>query len=180
MKHKQIIVAKIDSGNTTVSVFYDFGGSVQLFHTLQVIRCSFLKVLLHSSCLSDWQLSWGQIIILHLTDLNRKKQCSIWAMSWQNLLLPYTNNKVADQPAHPCILISTFSIRCLGSIMPIAVYPKFQDLLASETEQFGLSLTWSYNQKTGFLVTRLIYYRQNWKRELRRWRREKLCNVVAP
>ena len=25
----------------------------------------------------------------------------IWAMSWENLIMPYANNKGADQPAHP-------------------------------------------------------------------------------
>ena len=32
----------------------------------------------------------------------------IWAKSWQNLLLPYANNKGAAQPAHPRSLISAF------------------------------------------------------------------------
>ena len=30
-------------------------------------------------------------------------------------LMPYANNKVADQPAHPRSLISTFVVRCLDS-----------------------------------------------------------------
>ena len=34
-------------------------------------------------------------------------------------LMPYANNKGADQPAHPCSLISTFVVRCLDSIMPV-------------------------------------------------------------
>ena len=36
----------------------------------------------------------------------------IWAMSWQNLLLPYANNKGADQTvhAHPRSLISVFVV----------------------------------------------------------------------
>ena len=25
----------------------------------------------------------------------------IWAMSWDNLFMPYANNKGADQPVHP-------------------------------------------------------------------------------
>ena len=32
----------------------------------------------------------------------------IWAMSWENLLLPYANNKTADQPVHPHSLFSAF------------------------------------------------------------------------
>ena len=39
----------------------------------------------------------------------------IWATSWENLFKPYANNKDADQPAHPCSLISTFVVRCLDS-----------------------------------------------------------------
>ena len=31
--------------------------------------------------------------------------------------MPYANKKVADQPAHPRSLISTFVVRCLESIM---------------------------------------------------------------
>ena len=36
-----------------------------------------------------------------------------------NLLLPYANNKGADQPAHPRSLISVFVARCLDSIVPL-------------------------------------------------------------
>ena len=43
----------------------------------------------------------------------------IWASSWQNLLLPYANNKGADQPAHARSLISSFVVHCLDSIIPI-------------------------------------------------------------
>ena len=43
----------------------------------------------------------------------------IWATSWQNLLLPYANNKGADQPAHLCSLISVFVVRCLDRIIPL-------------------------------------------------------------
>ena len=35
------------------------------------------------------------------------------------------NNKGADQPAHPCSLISTFVVRYLDSIIPILA--KLQD-----------------------------------------------------
>ena len=34
-------------------------------------------------------------------------------------LIPYANNKGADQPAHPRSLIITFVVRCLDSIMPL-------------------------------------------------------------
>ena len=32
-------------------------------------------------------------------------------------LMPYANNKGADQPAHPRSLISAFVVRCLDSII---------------------------------------------------------------
>ena len=41
-----------------------------------------------------------------------------WAMSWENLFLPYANNKDADQPAQPRSLISTVVIHCWDSIIP--------------------------------------------------------------
>ena len=34
-------------------------------------------------------------------------------------VLPYANNKGADQPAHPHSLISTFVVRCLDTIIPL-------------------------------------------------------------
>ena len=43
----------------------------------------------------------------------------IWATSWENLSMPYANNKGADQPAHPRSLISAFVVRCLDSIIPL-------------------------------------------------------------
>ena len=39
-----------------------------------------------------------------------------WATSWENLFIPYANNKDADQPAHPRSLISVFVVRCLDSL----------------------------------------------------------------
>ena len=39
----------------------------------------------------------------------------IWAMSWENLFLPYANNKGTDKPACPRSLISAFGVRCLDS-----------------------------------------------------------------
>ena len=44
-----------------------------------------------------------------------------WASSWENLFLPYANNKGADQPVHPRSLISAFVVCCLDSITPILV-----------------------------------------------------------
>ena len=58
-------------------------------------------------------------------------------------LMPYANNKDADQPAHPRSLISTFVVRCLDSkisILAISKVSRFQ--LASIAEQAGLNVTW--------------------------------------
>ena len=69
--------------------------------------------------------------------------CQKWATSWENLFMPYANNKGADQPARPRSLISAFAVRCLDSIIPTLVlqHPTFQDsgLLTSVAEQAGLS-----------------------------------------
>ena len=45
-----------------------------------------------------------------------------------HLFLPYTNNKGADQPAHPRSLVSTFVVRCLDSIISILIKPKISRL----------------------------------------------------
>ena len=80
-----------------------------------------------------------------------------WATSWENLFLPYANNRDADQPAHPRSLISAFVVRCLGSIKSLVyVCAMLRLYLVSEAEQVGLSLNWSQIPKTGFLVTWLI------------------------
>ena len=73
-------------------------------------------------------------------------------------VMPYANNKGADQPAHPCSLISPFVVCCLDSIIPLVSISDISSLcLASVAEQANLSLPWSQTPKTGFLVTRLIF-----------------------
>ena len=42
-----------------------------------------------------------------------------WATSWENLFMPYANNKGTDQPVHPHSLISAFVVCCLDSIIPL-------------------------------------------------------------
>ena len=75
-------------------------------------------------------------------------------------VLPYANNKGADQPAHPRSLISAFVVPCLDSIIPPLAIAKISSLqLFCVAEQAGLSLIWSQTPKTGFLVTRLNYKR---------------------
>ena len=59
-------------------------------------------------------------------------------------LMPYANNKGADQPAYPRSLISTFIVRCLDSmicILALSKVSRFQQV--SVAEQTGLNLTLS-------------------------------------
>ena len=84
--------------------------------------------------------------------------CDFWATSWENLVMPYTNNKGADQPTHRFCLISAFFVCCLDSIIPLFSISEISRFyLASVAAQAGLSLPWSQTPKTGFLVIRLIF-----------------------
>ena len=79
------------------------------------------------------------------------------ATSWENLFMPYANNKDADQTAHPRSLISAFVVHCLDNIVLLVSIPEISSLyLASMAARASLSLTWSEIPKTGFLVTWLI------------------------
>ena len=85
------------------------------------------------------------------------KTCYIWAMSWENLFMPYANNKGADQPVHPRSQISACIVCCLDSIISLVSICKISSLyLASVVAHAGLGLPWSQTPKTGFLVTWLI------------------------
>ena len=60
------------------------------------------------------------------------------ATSWENLLMPYANNKGANQPAH---LISAFAVRCLDNIILLVSVPEISSLyLASVAAHVSLSL----------------------------------------
>ena len=72
-------------------------GSSESSLGVQVIFCQFLSQKLH--------LSYGP---------GHAKTC----------LMPYANNKGADQPAHPGSLISTFVVRCLDSMICILAISK--------------------------------------------------------
>ena len=62
-------------------------------------------------------------ILIFLTLLCKVDSCNlvIWATAWENLFMPYANNKDADQPAHPRSLISYFVVHCLDSISLISI-----------------------------------------------------------
>ena len=72
--------------------------------------------------------------------------------------MPYANNKGAARLA----CASAQSDQCLCCSLPGQYNTStnsrnFKTQLVSSAEQVGLSLTWSKLQKTGFLVTRLIF-----------------------
>ena len=63
-------------------------------------------------------------------------------MSWENLFLPYVNNKGADQPEHPHSPISAFVVHCLDSTIPLVSISEISSLyLAPVAGQVSLSLT---------------------------------------
>ena len=69
--------------------------------------------------------------------------------------MPYANNKDADQPAHPCSLISIFVVRFFDSTCIIsidALLNMSRLYLVSEAEPAGFSLTWLQPLKTGCLT----------------------------
>ena len=83
---------------------------------------------------------------------------NVWVSSWENLFMPYANNKGTDQPGHPRSLISTFVVCCLDRIIAMVSKSKVWGLkLVSVAEEAGLSYTWSQTLKTGFFMTWLIY-----------------------
>ena len=65
--------------------------------------------------------------------------------------MSYANNEGADQPAHPCSLISTFVVHCLDSVMSLVSVIIISSLmLASVAEQASLCLTWSETPEDTF------------------------------
>ena len=79
------------------------------------------------------------------TEVGHEKTC----------LMPYANNKGADQPAHPQGLISPFVVRCLyvDIITPVVVLSKIPRLWpACVSEQAGLSLTWFSHDVAQFIT----------------------------
>ena len=58
----------------------------------------------------------------------------IWAMSWENLFMPYANNEGADQPAHLRNLISAFVVHCLDSKINLVSRFKISSLYLSSVD----------------------------------------------
>ena len=68
-------------------------------------------------------------------------------------LMPYANNKGADQPAHPRSLISAFVVRSLDDIISLvsrSEISRFQ--LVSVAEQTGLNVTRSQTSEDTFFA----------------------------
>ena len=66
-------------------------------------------------------------------------------------VVPYVNNKGADQPGHLHSLIGTFVVRCLYSIIPVVSISKISSLcLVSVATQAGLSLPLSQTRRQVF------------------------------
>ena len=78
----------------------------------------------------------------------------IWAMSWENLFMPYVNNKGTDQPAHPRSLISAFVVSCLDSIILLLAIAEISRL---KQRRLAWVSPGRKLPKTGFLVKRLVY-----------------------
>ena len=78
------------------------------------LKCCWQLCCRQSTCSCRWLVGPSLVII--------------WATSWENLFMPYANNKGADQPAYPCSLISTFVVRCLDSIIPLLAIAEISSL----------------------------------------------------
>ena len=79
-------------------------------------------------------------------------------------LMLYANNKVADQPAHLCSLISAFVVCCLDSVMSLASVTKISSLkLASVAEQASLwsetpEDTFSHDEAQVYFQSRNVWF----------------------
>ena len=105
--------------------------------SLKITRCFALKSIDGQVSSNEKISKWRYSIIFKVNENLRHRKLiimqigCIWATSWENLLLPYANNKGTDQTAHPCSLISAFVVRCLDSITPLVVIFKNFKTLAS-------------------------------------------------
>ena len=77
---------------------------------------------LHNICWLKW-LKWGENGLFSFFLCSTFLKENIWAMLWENLFLPYANNKGADQLAHLHSLIRAFVIRCIDSIIHLVPIP---------------------------------------------------------
>ena len=107
--------------------FVDIASNLRSFQCYAVIYCHIqvsqiltCTKLPHTVCI-HWCTKMPRCTLYHI----RTSFCkNIWATSWENLFMPYANNKGADQPAHARSLISTFVVRCLDSMICILAKSK--------------------------------------------------------
>ena len=73
---------------------------------------------------------------------NACKTCNgiTWATSWENLFIPYANNKGADQSAHPRSVISAFVVRCLDRIILLVSISEISSLFCGWAGRFESTL----------------------------------------
>ena len=81
-------------------IYIEIGSLVSFGGGLLLQKCIFV-----TPTFSEVQLSVSLSICLSSIEPHHEKTC----------LMPYANNKGADQPAHLCSLISAFMVRCLDS-----------------------------------------------------------------
>ena len=86
---------------------YLIGTIVTAFVSTDVLYCCGCQ-LLSKVCVHE--------LLFILESPVQKQNNMIWVLLQENLYLFYVSNKDADQPAHPCSLISTFVIRSVESI----------------------------------------------------------------
>ena len=85
--------------------------------------------MISSLCKSRTQFSFQMIILVLNGDLTIVFLCLLYEPRHEKTcLMPYANNKGADQPAHSHSLISTFVVHFLDSIVPVLAKPEISRL----------------------------------------------------
>ena len=124
---------------TILDIFYVFMVSDQRAFSSKSYDLVPTCIVGRGTCLVGHLFAWQHFLfdVFLLLLLVSEEGCYLWlATSWENLFMPYANNKGADQPAHPRSLISFFVVRCLGCIISLVSISEISRLkLASRAEQ---------------------------------------------
>ena len=92
---------------------------------------------------------------IKITESNFYSPVNIWATSWQNLLLPYANNKSADQ----------LVVCCLDSIIPLfAIAEISRPYLFSVAESYMVANPWDRFSRANNVVLQTPHW---WESPLR-------------
>ena len=88
-----------------------------------------------------------------------------WAISSENLFMPFANNKGADQPAHRCSLISTFLVPCLDSIITLVSISEISSLYLASTAAVLCPWARHFTPRKYWLITQeaMAPSRHDWK-----------------